>query len=182
MKNKKAKEFFNEEFHRELIDKKNPLRILNEKVNWEQFRKKIESAFSDIDYSQGGRPPYYRIMMFKILILQEYYGLSDSQIEFQLLDRLPFQKFIGQGLHDQVPDEKTIWLFRDTLGRSKVIDELFVQLNKRLESTGLIVNKGKIIDASFADVPIQRNTPKENDPIKNDETPNWKENKKRQFE
>lgn len=180
MKSKKAKGFFDEEFRRELIDKKDPLRILNEKVNWEQFRKKIESAFSDIDYSQGGRPPYDRIMMFKILILQEYYGLSDSQIEFQLLDRLSFQKFIGQGLHDQVPDEKTIWLFRDTLGRSNVIDELFVQLNKRLESTGLIVNKGKIIDASFAEVPIQRNTPKENDQIKNDETPNWQENKKRQ--
>ena len=66
MKNKKAKGFFDEEFRRELIDKKDPLRILNEKVNWEQFRKKIESAFSDIDYSQGERPPYDRIMMFKI--------------------------------------------------------------------------------------------------------------------
>ncbi|MBK7389385.1 MAG: transposase [Bacteroidetes bacterium] len=54
-------------------------------------------------------------MMFKILILQELYGLSDDQIEFQLLDRLSFQKFIGQGLNNRVPDAKTIWLFRNTL-------------------------------------------------------------------
>ncbi|MBA3284244.1 MAG: IS5 family transposase [Nitrosopumilus sp.] len=180
MKTKKTKGFFDEEFRRELIDKKDPLRILDEKINWEQFRQTLESAFELIDYSQGGRPPFDKVMMFKILILQEYYGLSDSQIEFQLLDRLSFQKFINQDLQDRVPDEKTIWLFRDTLGKSGIIDELFVQLNKRLESTGLIVNKGKIIDASFAEVPIQRNTPKENDRIKKGETPNWSENKKRQ--
>ncbi len=180
MKSKRAKGLFDEEFRLQLIDKKDPLSILNKKINWEQFRKKLESAFADVDYSQGGRPPYDKVLMFKVLILQEYYGLSDSQIEFQLLDRLSFQKFIGQGLQDKVPDEKTIWLFRDTLGKLGIIDELFMQLNKRLESTGIIVNKGKIIDASFAEVPIQRNTPKENSKIKSGEIPKWKENKLRQ--
>lgn len=180
MKNKRTKGFFDEEYRHDLIERKDPLRILDEKVNWEQFRKTLESAFSDIDYSQGGRPPYDKVMMFKILILQEYYGLSDAQMEFQLLDRLSFQKFIGQGLHDRVPDEKTIWLFREILTKAEVIEDLFVQLNKRLETSGLIVNKGKIIDASFAQVPIQRNTPKENEQIKNGKLPNWKENKRRQ--
>lgn len=180
MRKKKTKGFFDEEFRRDLIEKKDPLKILNDKVNWEQFRPTLESAFAGIDYSQGGRPPYDKVMMFKILILQEYYGLSDAQVEFQLLDRLSFQKFIGQGLHDRVPDEKTVWLFREILTKEEVIEDLFVQLNRRLETTGLIVNKGKIIDASFAKVPVQRNTPKENKQIKNGETPNWKENKRRQ--
>lgn len=180
MQKKRINGLYDEEFRQELIGKKDPLRILNEKVNWEQFRSTLESAFSGIDYSQGGRPPYDKVMMFKILILAEYYGLSDAQMEFQLLDRLSFQKFIGQGLHDRVPDEKTIWLFRETLTNAEVIEDLFVQLNKRLETSGLIVNKGKIIDASFAQVPIQRNTPKENDQIKQGETPNWNNNKRRQ--
>lgn len=180
MTNKKSKGFFDEEFRRELIEKKDPLRILDEHVNWEQFRPTIEKAFSNVDYSQGGRPPFDRVMMFKVLILQEYYGLSDAQIEFQILDRLSFQKFIGQGLHDKVPDEKTVWLFRETLTKAEIIEDLFVQLNKRLEQAGLIANKGKIVDASFAEVPVQRNTPKENDQIKGGTRPNWKENKSRQ--
>ncbi|MBK8874519.1 MAG: transposase [Bacteroidetes bacterium] len=80
-------------------------------------------------------------MMFKILILQELYGLSDDQIEFQLLDRLSFQKFIGQGLNNRVPDAKTIWLFRNTLTKSGVIELLFIKLGKQLERHGLIAKR-----------------------------------------
>lgn len=180
MKSKKKKGFFDEEFRREKIESKDPLKKLNSRVNWEQFRRTLEKAFSEIDYSQGGRPPYDRVMMFKILLLQEYYGVSDDQMEFQLLDRLSFQSFIGQGLHDQVPDAKTIWLFRETLSKTGTIDKLFEQLKKQLDQIGLIAHKGKIVDASFAEVPIQRNTPKENQKLKDGEIPNWKENKLRQ--
>jgi IS5 family transposase len=180
MKSRKTKGFFDEEFRQDKIATKDPLVILSSKVNWEQFRRTLEKAFDNIDYSQGGRPPFDRLMMFKILILQEYYGLSDDQIEFQILDRLSFQKFVGQGLHDTVPDAKTIWLYRQTLTEAGIIDRLFVQLKKQLEKYGLIAKKGTMIDASFAKVPIQRNTPVENDQIKNGETPEWDENKSRQ--
>jgi IS5 family transposase len=180
MKNKKTKGFFDEAFRQEKIAVKDPLTILSTGVNWEQFRGVLEECFKGINYSQGGRPPFDRLMMFKILILQEYYGLSDDQMEFQLLDRLSFQRFIGQGLEDTVPDAKTIWLYRNTLTEAGVIDELFVQLNKQLERTGLIAHKGKMVDASFVKAPIQRNTPEENKKIKQGETPDWAENKARQ--
>ena len=180
MKSKKSKNLFDEEFRREKIAAKDPLTILNSKVNWEQFRPALEDSFIHIDYSLGGRPPFDRLMMFKILILQEYYGLSDDQMEFQLLDRLSFQKFIGQGLHDTVPDAKTIWLFRQTLTEKGVFDRLFIQLKKQLERYGLIAKKGSMIDASFVKVPVQRNSPDENDQIKNGDSPDWDENKSRQ--
>lgn len=180
MKSRKARGFFDEEFRHEKIATKDPLVILSTKVNWEQFRPTLEKAFEGIDYSQGGRPPFDRLMMFKILILQEYYGLSDDQIEFQLLDRLSFQKFIGQNLHDIVPDAKTIWLYRQTITEAGVIDKLFIQLKKQLERYGLLAKKGIMVDASFAKVPIQRNTPDENDQLKNGELPEWDENKMRQ--
>lgn len=180
MKSKKTKSLFDEEFRREKIAVKDPLTILSSKVNWEQFRPILEKTFAGVDYSQGGRPPYDRLMMFKILLLQEYYGISDDQMEFQLLDRLSFQSFIGQELKDQVPDAKTIWLFRETLSKAGTIDKLFELLKNQLERVGLIAHKGKIIDASFAEVPIQRNTPKENQKLKDGEVPNWKENKLRQ--
>ena len=179
MKSKKSRGFFDEEFRQEKIAVKDPLVLLNTKVNWEQFRSPLEKAFQ-IDYSQGGRPPFDRLMMFKILVLQEYYGLSDDQMEFQLLDRLSFQRFIGQGLHDVVPDAKTIWLYRQSITTLGVIDELFVRLKKQLEKYGLIAHKGIMVDASFIKVPIQRNTPEENGEIKSGKTPDWDENKSRQ--
>jgi IS5 family transposase len=63
--------------------------------------------------------------MFKILILQRLYNLSDEQMQFQILDRLSFQRFLGQGLHGTVPDEKTIWLFREVLSKRGLIEKLF---------------------------------------------------------
>lgn len=60
--------------------------------------------------------------MFKVLVLQRLYNLSDHQMQFQLLDRLGFQRFLGLGLHSEVPDEKTIWLFRETLTKQGVIE------------------------------------------------------------
>ena len=87
MKSRKTRGLFDEEFRQQKIATKDPLVILSTKINWEQFRYTLERAFQGIDYSQGGRPPFDRLMMFKILILQEYYGLSDDQMEFQLLAR-----------------------------------------------------------------------------------------------
>lgn len=177
---KDRRSLFEKEFREEKIAVKDPLSVFSTKVNWEPFRPTIEKAFSHIDYSQGGRPPFDRLLMFKILILQEYYGLSDDQVEFQILDRLSFQKFLGQGLHDTVPDAKTIWAYRENLTKAGVIDALFAQLKKQLVGYGLIAHKGTMIDASFAKVPIQRNTPDENKQIKKGERPEWDENKDRQ--
>ena len=180
MKNNSTRGLFDEEFRLEKIASKDPLSILSTKVNWEQFRSTVEKAFDEERTSNAGRPSFDRLMMFKILILQELYGLSDDQIEFQLLDRLSFQKFIGQGLNNRVPDAKTIWLFRNTLTKSGVIELLFIKLGKQLERHGLIAKKGLMVDASFARVPIQRNTPQENKQIKAGKPPRWKKHKAKQ--
>lgn len=180
MKSKKTRGLFDEEFRIEKIKKKDPLTMLQSGINWEQFRRTVEGAFLTVDYSQGGRPPFDRLLMFKVLVLQEYYGLSDDQMEFQLLDRLSFQRFIGQGLHDIVPDAKTIWLYRQSLTNAGVIDQLFEQLSKQLKKLGLVAKKGSMIDASFVKVPVQRNTKEENDQIKGGDKPDWEENKDRQ--
>ena len=64
-------------------------------------------------------------MMFKILILQRYYGLGDTQIEYQIIDRLSFKKFLGLESGDKVPDEKTVWLFRERLTKDNLIEKIF---------------------------------------------------------
>jgi IS5 family transposase len=109
--------------------------------------------------------------MFKVLILQRLYNLSDAQMQYQILDRLSFQRFLGQGLHGSVPDEKTIWLFREVLTKHGIIEKLFDRYRAHLEKQGLMTNNGSIIDASFVEVPRQRNSREENALIKEGKVP-----------
>ena len=121
--------------------------------------------------------------MFKILILQRYYNLSDAQIEYQILDRLTFCRFLGLSLNDKVPDEKTVWDFRNRLIEKGLEKDLFEKFTALLETHGLIAHEGKIIDASFVEAPRQRNSREKNKEIKAGKTPSdWddKPNKKRQ--
>jgi IS5 family transposase len=119
--------------------------------------------------------------VFKILILQRYYNVSDDAIEYAILDRLSFMRFLGLGINDPVPDAKTIWLFRDRLTTGKLIEQLFHQLDELLDKDGIIVHKGKLVDASIVEVPIQRNSREENKALKEGNVPEeWQDNKLRQ--
>jgi transposase, IS5 family len=163
-----------------LSKKQDPLERLSSYIDFEYFRKPLEKALlKDSDKSKGGRPAYDSVLMFKILILQRYYNVSDDAIEYAILDRLSFMRFLGLGINDPVPDAKTIWLFRDTLTKKKLIDELFNYLDKQLDKDGIIVHKGKLVDASIVEVPIQRNSREDNAEIKDGKVPeDWSENKK----
>ncbi len=100
-------------------------------IDWEMFRKPIEEALHVEPKAPGGRPHYDRLMMFKILILQKYYNLSDEQTEFQIKDRLSFMQFLGLQIGDNVPDETTIWLFKEQLKENKLSEVLFDLFSKR---------------------------------------------------
>jgi len=114
--------------------------------------------------------------MFKVLLVQRTFNLGDEQTEFQIKDRLSVQTFLGLTLADQAPDEKTIWLFRDTLTRHGVVAALFARLDAHLRERGLILNQGAMVDASFVDVPRQRNRREENATIKEGgQPPAWAE-------
>jgi len=104
-----------------------PLERLSGVVDFEIFRPVLDAALARSDRSRGGRPPYDAVLMFRILVLQALYSLSDEQAEFQLRDRLSFMRFAGLGLHQAVPDGKTIWLYREQLKQAGAIEELFQQ-------------------------------------------------------
>lgn len=166
------KGLFDEEFRREELKKhKDPLKRLNSVVKWEMFRPVMETALHEDAKGPGGRPAFDVILMFKILVLQRVYGLSDEQAEFQIKDRLSFQDFLGLRLADKIPDEKTIWVFRENLKEKKVGESLFEMFKGHLETAGLLMKTGSIVDATFVDVPRQRNTREENETIKKGEIP-----------
>jgi IS5 family transposase len=174
--------FFDEQDRLALISSEgDPLERLNRAINWEMFRGKLRRCFAKEPQGPGGRPPFDYVLMFKVLVLQRLYNLSDAQMQFQLLDRLSFQRFLGLGLHSAVPDQKTIWAFREKLTEGGVIEKLFARFQEYLDEKGIIANRGSIIDATFVEVPRQRNSREENEEIHGGQSPSgWSEDKERQ--
>lgn len=171
---------FDEEKRLEKLSKLgDTLEKLNGAVDWEEFRPLLNHAFKQAPKGAGGRPPYDYVMMFKILVLQRVYNLSDEQTEFQINDRMSFMRFVGLNMCDRVPDAKTIWLFRDTLARRNVIKDLFKQFEGKLEKENLITRTGTIIDATFVDAPRQHIDKEHYQQIKDGEVPpEWQEPEK----
>lgn len=179
----KVRGLFDEQFRLEKLSKKqDPLERLNSCIDFEFFRQPLEKFFAkDTDPGKGGRPGYDYVLLFKILILQRYYNVSDDAMEYAILDRFSFMRFLGLGINDPVPDAKTIWLFRDKLTNGGMVEKLFARLDKQLDTDGIIVHKGKLVDASIVEVPVQRNSREENKEIKEGIIPvDWDENKIRQ--
>lgn len=170
---RRERNIFEYEFRMKKLSKiGDPLIKLEKSIPWEKlFKKILNKALKRIAKGPGGRPPYDYILMFKILILQRFYNISDDQMEYQLNDRLSFQRFLGLIITDDVPDATTIWKFREILTETGAIKKLFDQFNKYLEESGTIVNEGNIVDASFVDVPRQRNSREENKSIKKGNIP-----------
>jgi len=158
-----------------------PLLKLNQAVDWEIFRNPLEKIRQKERKSNAGAKPYDAVRMFKILIIQSLYNLSDDRIEFQILDRISFMRFLDLGLGDRVPDAKTIWLFREQITEAGLIKPLFEQFDACLRENGFLAQKGQIIDASIIETPRQRNSREENKRIKQGDVPeDWDESKRRQ--
>ncbi|GLS37255.1 IS5 family transposase ISMac22 [Mesorhizobium tianshanense] len=148
-----------------------PLEKLNAVVPWEVFRKPLAKALKRSDGAKGGRPPFDAVMMFKVLVLQALYSLSDDQAEFQIQDRLSFMCFLGLGLGDKVPDAKTIWLFREHLTQARAVENLFARFDKHLTKAGYLAIGGQIVDATIVAAPKQRNSDAEKADIKAGKVP-----------
>jgi transposase, IS5 family len=158
-----------------------PLQRLAAVVDFEVFRPVLDAALARSDRAKGGRPPYHAVVMFRVLVLQALYSLSDEQAEFQLRDRLSFMRFVGLELHDPVPDAKTIWLYREQLKRAGAIDDLFRRFDAELTDRGYLAMGGQIIDATIVAAPKQRLTVGEKATIKQGGIPaEWKPAKRRQ--
>jgi IS5 family transposase len=145
-------------------------------VDWEAFRPRLGRLRDKPRKSNAGRKPYDAVLMFKVLILQHLYNVSDESIEYQIRDRYSFSRFLGLLPEDRVPDATTVWLFREALVKENMVEELFRCFNQQLERAGFIARKGQIIDASIVSAPKQRNSREDNAALKRGETPEaWKD-------
>ena len=148
-----------------------PLVGLNERINWEAFRSDLARVHEKARKSNAGAKPIDVVLMFKLLVLQQLHNLSDDRIEYQIRDRLSFMRFLGLQLEDRVPDAKTVWLFRERLKELTLMEVLFARFHEQLAAQGYAARAGQMIDATFIEVPRQRNGRDENAQIKAGETP-----------
>ena len=132
------------------------LEKINSVIDWEVFRKPLEDVLRKADYSKGGRPPWCVILMLKIVMLMDWYKLSYHQAEYQCNNRLDFMRFLGIECGAKIPDENTIWDFKEAIKIHGIERTLFEIFNEKLEEYGYQLNSGSMIDASFVEVPKRR--------------------------
>jgi len=181
MKNVNPLSLFDDHWTMEKLTKLgDPLYKLDKHIDWRVFEDILNQilASKSKNPSKGGRPPFPKLLLFKALVIQSLYNLSDEQLEYQILDRNSFKRFLGLKKSDKVPDSRTFWLFREQLVKNEITKELFMVFNTMLDNAGIFAKEGTMVDASFVNVPKQRNTREENKHIKETgEVPGeWKEN------
>jgi IS5 family transposase len=119
---------------------------LDKAVDWEQFRPIIRAMYTN-NTLLGGRPNTDEVTMVKLLVLQQWIGLSDMELERQAAYRLDFQNFLGWP--ERPPDYSTVWQFRERLAATMTDAVLWAGVQRQLDEAGLKVRKGVAQDASF---------------------------------
>lgn len=150
-------------------------------VDFAALAAEIDEAAPRPGRKRGGRPPFPTELMVRVLVIQQLYNLSDEQMEFQLLDRLSFQRFVGLRQSSQAPDRTTIWTFKERLIQAGASERIFAAVSRQLERHGYIARGGQMVDASIVPVPKQTLNKDEKEVVQQEAMPvAWSPPKRRQ--
>ena len=128
------------------------LERISEMVDWERF----EGLVSEVYSAREGRPSYPPLTMVKVLLLEQWYSLSDPEMEEALGDRISFRRFVGLGLQDDTPDHSTISRFRTALEERGLSEKLFDELGNQLDRMGLVLKQGTLMDATLVEAQVKK--------------------------
>jgi len=131
------------------------LDVVTRKVDWTPFEKLL----SGVHNKPTGRKSYPALTMFKCLLLQNWYNLSDYELERSVDDRLSFRRFVGLDYTESVPDHSSFCRFRDELLKHNLESCLFDELNRQIEMMDLVIKKGRLVDASIIQADVKRPSP-----------------------
>jgi transposase, IS5 family len=126
------------------VGKNLQLERIGEVVDWSAIEQTLAPLRSD---DRG--TPYSAVAMFKALLLQQWYQLSDPGLEQALADRLSFRRFLGLSLEASTPDHSTLWRFREALRRSGLEHAVFAAVQAQLDRRGLLIKRGTLVDATL---------------------------------
>lgn len=134
------------------------LQRLSVMLDW----NRIEALLSELRGGRMGAPAYPALVMFKALLLQRWYALSDPALEEALKDRLSFRHFIGLPITETLPDHSTVWRFREAMG-SKLCEAVFAEIVRQIEASGFVMKEGTLIDASLVPAAVRAPKPPSGD-------------------
>ena len=120
---------------------------IEELLNWGPLSYRLDKHCRKLD----GRPPFPPLVMFRALLLAQWYSLSDRELEEALCDRLSFRRFVGLGLEQATPDHTTLCRFRERLNEAGLTDKLLALVNAQIEAKGLMLKRGTLIDATIVE-------------------------------
>ena len=121
----------------------------------------VGSIVDGLRPGKTGRPPYAPLVMMRVLLLQQWYGLSDVEVCEALADRLSFRRFCALALDEATPDDTTLCRFRAALGAAGLAERLMVEVNRQLDARGLVLKRGTIVDATLIAAAVAPPTPGE---------------------
>jgi IS5 family transposase len=127
-------------------------------IDWRKISNIINKHYQKGE-SVTGAPSYDGLVLFKMALLQTWYGLSDYEVEDRVNDSISFSRFVGISLDDSVPDHSVLSRFRTELTKKGAYDKIFKALNKQLDKHNILVKTGAIIDASIIDTPLKPKGP-----------------------
>jgi IS5 family transposase len=127
---------------------------MNQLLDWQAISEVIDKYYTKGE-SATGTPAYDGLLLFKMCLLQTWYGLSDYEVEDRVNDSISFGYFCGLTIEQVAPDHSTVSRFRATLTKAKAYEPLFKQINMQLEKHNIIVKTGAIVDASVIETPLR---------------------------
>src|SRR5580700_3178102 len=128
------------------------LEAIDKAFDWGAF----EVLLSPIHGSSKGAPGYPPVTMLKIILLQQWYTLSDPAAEEAVRDRLSFRRFCGIPLDRETPDHASTWRFRQTIDKLGLAQSLLAEANRQLDARGLIIKSGTLVDATLIAAAVKR--------------------------
>jgi len=157
------------------------LQSIGNMVDFAALSAQVDAAAPRPSRELGGRPPFPTELMVRVLVLQQLQGLSDEQVEYQLLDRMSFQRFVGLRDSSQIPDRTTVWEFRERLVEAGAETALFDAVDRELNRHGYLARSGQMVDASLVPAPRQHFDKDEKAIVEQDAMPvEWTPSKRRQ--
>lgn len=173
--------FASDERERKLDRIGDPLAALDASVDFAAIAREVSALLPVVDYSHGGRPPFSVLLMVKLLVIKQLYNLSDDQVEYQALDRVTFQRFLGLKSSSRIPDSKTFWAYQQTLMNAGAAAVIAQAVQRQLAGAGFIARNGQLIDASIVRAPVQHFTSADKEILDRGEVPlDWSPAKRAQ--
>lgn len=127
---------------------------INTLLDWDRISKVIDTYYKK-GKSATGKPSYDGLLLFKMCLLQTWYGLSDYEVEERVNDSISFSYFCGLHIDEVAPDHSTLSRFRTVMTKAKAFEKLLQEVNRQLEAQQIIVKQGVLVDASVVNTPLK---------------------------